>query len=87
VRIPGEWVHPDQNPSNPWAAENYEGVQESGAGTREHLECMPLEFIQWSNAKLNRRQATLLPTHLRHHNNHNVPLPEAADGTDLLCML
>jgi ribosomal protein S18 len=46
-----------------------EGVQESGAGTREHSEFMPLELIQGPNAKLNRRQATLLPTHLRHHNN------------------
>jgi hypothetical protein len=35
-----------------------EGVQESGAGTREHLEFMPLELIQGPNAKLNRRQAT-----------------------------
>jgi ribosomal protein S18 len=77
VRIPDEWAHPDQNPSNPWAAENLawvaqdvnEGVQESGAGTGEHLEFMPPELIQGPNTKLNRRQATLLPTHLRHHNN------------------
>jgi ribosomal protein S18 len=46
-----------------------EGVQQSIAGTREHLECMPLELIQGPNAKLNQLQATLLPTHLRHHNN------------------
>jgi hypothetical protein len=59
-----------------------EDVQESGVVTRENLEFMRLELVQGPNANLNRRQATLLPTHLRHHNNHDVPLPEATDGTD-----
>jgi hypothetical protein len=87
VRIPDKWAYPDQNPSNPWAAENLarvaqdanEGVQESEAGTREHLEFTPLELIQGSTVKFDRRQATLLPTHLRHHNNHNASLLEAND--------
>jgi ribosomal protein S18 len=46
-----------------------ECVQESGAGTRKHFKFMPLELIQGPNARLSQRQATLLPTHLRHHNN------------------
>jgi hypothetical protein len=38
-----------------------EGVQESGAGTREHSEATTLELIQGPNAKLNRLQATFCP--------------------------
>jgi hypothetical protein len=82
VRIPDEWAHPDQNPSNPWAAEDLAWVAQHVNEGVQDLEFMPLELIQGPNAKVNRRQATLLPTHLRHHNNHNAPLPEATDGTD-----